>query len=161
MSQANKTTTVNPVTQRAHRREKRMRIYGPVILLSLALAFLLALMLIGFSVNRSSQLSMVADGLFVCFTILPCIIIAAIIALLNITLVFGMGKANTGMPRLFGRLQSGVGRLDALVIAFMQGLAGLSIGLLAGLERIERLVGGPGTAHYDETESTQPEEEKV
>lgn len=135
---------INPVTRRAHLREKRRTIYGPIIAMAAVLGLALLLMLILFSAARAAQLSIVADSLLVCFTLVPCVLGVVLIFLINMMMVFGMGALNRQVPRPFKSLQDSVNRLGASVTKLMRGLAGLVIALSVRLERWEHKAAGLG-----------------
>ncbi len=148
----------NPETRRAHRREKRRQIYAPVMGVALLMVAVMVLMLLVFTQARYDQVSIVADSLFVCFTLLPCVIAALVIFVINAFLVAGVGYMNDALPRPFKKLQDGAAKLGEKVTDLMRTLGRLTIRFLGWLKRLEYLAGGlPRIAN---TKEIPPEKEK-
>ena len=102
----------NPTARRAHAVEKQRQVYGPLILAACALALLLTVMVVLFAGDVPGQLSIVANGLLVCFTLVPCIIGALVMFLALAFMAFGVNRLNDQAPMGFAWLQQQINRLD-------------------------------------------------
>jgi hypothetical protein len=132
----------NPETRRVYRRQRRWRIYGPVIGIGVGMALLMLFLLIAFGASRQPRLSIIADSLLCCFTLTPCILVVMLIAGFNLLLAVGMGQVNGYLPRPFRRLQNATAGLGARATQLVRVLAAGVIDFSLRLERWEHQANG-------------------
>jgi hypothetical protein len=140
--------------QRAHRREKRRQIYTPVALALAGVALGLILLLALFRAALSAQLSMVADGLLICFTLLPCIVGVLLMFIVTAALALGAGAFNAWLPPRFKPLQDWADRLGMWAANLARAAARLVIGFSVWLARQEHMVRGLGAMLHSDNRRT-------
>ena len=132
-------------TRRAHRRETWLQIYGRVWRYRGRIALGLTLLLVLFRAARPAQFSIVADGLLICFTLLPCIVGALLILILIAALALGTWAFNRWLPPRFKRVQHWADRLGGWTATLARAAAGPVIGLSVWLARQEHIAKGLGS----------------
>ena len=132
----------NPVTKRRHERERFNQIYAPVILTAYGLAMGLVVAVILFTRSLEGQLSIVADVLLICFTLLPCLVAILVLFFFMAFLAFGVHRLNVWVPPIFARAQAAVNRLGDAVRRAMAALARPVVDLNARLAHGRRFAAG-------------------